>query len=78
MIRFFSNCLHLLKLLYHSDIKCHKQSVVFHYNGSVIHLDELGNLSIVPKGLLLQHCTYQEVLEDVGSCETERLCDVEV
>ena len=75
MKRFLVNAYNLFKLMLKADFICNQDCLTFHYKGSTIHLDNLGNLSIVPKGLLLNHCTYQEVLENVGSSETKGLCD---
>jgi len=78
MLKFLKNSFNLLKFLINSDFICSKDEIIINYKESIIHLDNLGNLSIRPKGLLLNHCTYQEVLETITKEEinniNERCC----
>jgi len=63
MIKIIKNLYNLIKLLKKGNIICNKNEIIIEFKESIIHLDNLGNLSIRPKGLILNHCTYQEVLE---------------
>ena len=52
-----------------------QEEIILEYKDSILHLDNKGNLSIRPKGLLLMHCTLQETLEQVEEEEETISCD---
>lgn len=71
LINFLQNCYYLFHFLKDCHFEYKNHHIVLEYEGSIIHLDSNGHLSIRPRGYLLNHCTLQEVMEQNTNIEQE-------
>ena len=73
-MRLIKNIINLYRFLQDCHFEYKDHHIILEYEGSIIHLDNNGHLSIRPKGYLLNHCTLQEVLEQTELGEINHEC----